>query len=149
MIGSLLYSGARPESKQPADFGIPSRICKRNTDTDNSWRDGKTNKKEKEVMSLLKDSNVEWRRDWGRAQHLHSNPYYGSLVCLTNLFAHARPPPGGSDYRCTKAPRRIGLGDTCATRSGSGCIILCVSCTSCGYCFAGLPVGVVLVQAEE
>lgn len=106
MIGSLLYSGARPESKQPADFGIPSRICKCNTDTDNScWREGKTNKKEKEVMSLLKDSNSEWRRDWGRAQHLHSNPYYGSLVCLTNLFAHARPPP---EARATVAQKLHG-----------------------------------------
>lgn len=103
-------------------------------------------------MSLLKDSNTEWRRDLMRAQHLHSNPYYGSLGCLctlTNLFVHEPTPPGGSDYRCTKAPRRIGLGVTCATHFGSGCIIVCVSCTSCGYCFAGLPVGVALVQAEQ
>lgn len=47
-------------------------------------------------MSLPKDSNTEWRRDLMRAQHLHSNPYYGSLGCLctlTNLFVHEPTPP--------------------------------------------------------
>lgn len=100
------------------------------------------------MMSLLKDSNTEWRRGMMRSQHLHPNPYYGSLGCvLVQLNKPVRPrahTPGGSDYRCTKAPRRIGLGVTCATHFGSGCIIICVSCTSCGYYFAGLPVGVAL-----
>lgn len=48
------------------------------------------------MMSLLKDSNTEWRRDLMRAQHLHPNPYYGSLGCLctlANLFVHKPTTP--------------------------------------------------------
>lgn len=98
-------------------------------------------------MSLLKDSNTEMAAGFDEGP----TPAFESLLwvswVLVQLDKPVRPrahTPGGSDYRCTKAPRRIGLGVTCATHFRSDCIIICVSCTSCGYCFAGLPVGVAL-----
>lgn len=82
-------------------------------------------KKKKEAISL-KDS-----KPWSGSR-MGAGPNTCSLESLLWVLVAAAAaaqtptahPRGGSDCRRTKAPRGIGLGVICATRSGSGCMLV-------------------------